>query len=84
MDRMAVQRVMNLFSPAQTVVPPGDVPVSHSGILQKIGRKLKVRRLLYGIHTWFHWGVGYGVISHTGGVERRGGVVKHAWGHVAH
>ena len=44
-NRMAAQRIINLFSPAQTVVPPSDVPVSHSGNLQKIGRKLKVRRL---------------------------------------
>lgn len=30
-----------------TVVPPGDVPVSHSGILQKIGRKLKLWKSRY-------------------------------------
>lgn len=74
MDRMAVQRVMNLFSPAQTVVPPSDVPVSHYGNLQKIGRKLKVCRLHCGIP------------GHTGGGDGEWGHISHwgwGWSHEA-
>lgn len=44
-EGMAVQRVVEFFSP-QIVVPPSDVPVNHHGNLQKIGRKLKVSTAL--------------------------------------